>query len=82
MSKKVKLNLVGLDGNVFNLMGHFRRAAHRQGWTTAEINVVIDQCKNSKSYDELLCVLMDNTEPGFTPFPNAGNTCGDDDDVI
>ena len=37
-TKKVKLELVGLDGNAFFLMGAFSRAARRQGWSQPEIN--------------------------------------------
>ena len=36
MVKKVKMQLVGLDGNAFSLMGAFQREARRQGWTQAE----------------------------------------------
>jgi len=59
--KKVKLNLVGLDGNAFFLMGAFQRAARRQGWMSEEIEAVLNDCK-SRDYDHLLCVLMENTE--------------------
>lgn len=60
--KKVTLNLVGLDGNAFVLLGAFRKAALKQGWTEAEVEVVLKDAK-SGDYDHLLCVLMDNTEP-------------------
>lgn len=61
MKKKVRLQLVGLDGNAFALMGAFQRAARRQGWTPEEIKPVLDDCM-SGDYDHLLNVLMDNTE--------------------
>lgn len=57
---KVKLRLVGLDGNAFTLMGAFTSAAKRQGWTQSEIDEVINDCM-SDDYDHLLNVLMDNT---------------------
>ena len=41
--KKVKMNLVGLDGNAFVLMGAFSRNAKRQGWTKEEIDVVLQK---------------------------------------
>lgn len=59
--KKVKLKLVGLNGNAFALMGAFQRAAKDQGWTKEEISKVIDECTKG-DYDHLLCTLMENTE--------------------
>ena len=58
---KVKLELVGLDGNAFSLMAHFRRAALRQGWTKEDVDDVLKEAK-SGDYDHLLCTLMDHTE--------------------
>jgi hypothetical protein len=58
--KKVALELVGLDGNAFNLLGQFRRAAMKQGWSEDEIKVVIDEATNA-DYDHLLLVLMEHT---------------------
>ena len=57
---KVKLSLVGLDGNAFSLMGAFSSAARKQGWKKADIDKVTADCM-SGDYDHLLCVLMDNT---------------------
>ena len=69
--KKVELELVGLDGNAFVLMGSFQQAARRQGWTPEEIEVVMTQCQ-SGDYDNLLCVLMDNTtSPSSSPGADA-----------
>lgn len=61
MSKKktVKLTLVGLDGNAFSLMGAFQHQAKKEGWTTSEINKVLDDCTSS-DYEHLLYVLMDH----------------------
>ena len=58
--KKVKLELVGLDGNAFNLMGKFSQAARRQGWSKAEIDEVLKDAR-SGDYDHLLQVLLVNT---------------------
>jgi len=71
MNKKVALKLVGLDGNAFSLMGAFQGAARRQGWSPAEIKVVMDECM-SGDYNHLLATLSNNTE-----WPDDGN---DDDD--
>jgi hypothetical protein len=61
ITKKVKLELVGLDGNAFTVMGAFQRAARRQGWTPEEIKSVMDECM-SGDYDHLLATIMDNVE--------------------
>jgi hypothetical protein len=61
---KVRLNLVGLDGNAFNLLGAFRRAANEQGWSDEEIKAVFDEA-TAGNYDHLLRTLMTHTEdPG------------------
>ena len=59
--KKVTLELVGLDGNALFLMGAFQKQARREGWTSEEIDVVLNKCV-SGSYDELLCTLMEYCE--------------------
>ena len=59
--KKVKLKLVGLDGNAFSLLGAFRAAAKKQGWTSEEIEEVTTKAMSS-DYNNLLCVLMDHTK--------------------
>ena len=61
VDKKVKLNLVGIDGNAFALMGAFQQQARREGWTKEEIKLVLDKCM-SGNYDELLCTLMEHCE--------------------
>jgi ERCC4-related helicase len=59
MKKKIKqinLNLVGLDGNAFNLLGKFRQQAKKEGWTEEEIKKVLDKAK-SGDYNNLVCTL-------------------------
>lgn len=60
VSKLVELDLVGLDGNAFVLMGAFQRAAKRQGTPKDEIKAVLDDCM-SGDYDHLLQTLVANT---------------------
>lgn len=60
-TKKVKLRLVGLDGNCFVLMGAFQRQARREGWTKEEIDAVLNDCQSS-DYDHLLQVLVAHCE--------------------
>ena len=58
---KVKMTLIGLDGNAFALIGAFSREAKKQGWTKEQVEVVTKKAMNG-SYDDLLCTLMDNIE--------------------
>jgi predicted protein tyrosine phosphatase len=64
LNKRVCMNLVGLDGNAFYLMGAFSKEAKRQGWKPDEIKAVLDECKKG-DYDHLLFTLMQFTEPGY-----------------
>lgn len=61
MSKKVKLELVGLDGNAWFLMGAFSKAAKEQGWTKEDIAIVMKECM-SGDYNHLLQSLLKYTE--------------------
>jgi len=61
VGKRVELDLVGLDGNAFALMGYFRRAARREGWTPEEIDKVVKEA-TSNDYNHLLMVLMEHTK--------------------
>ena len=56
----VKLNLVGLDGNAFFLMGAYKRAASRQKIDSTYVDKVIKTCM-SGDYDHLLRTLIANT---------------------
>lgn len=61
VNKKVNLNLVGLDGNAFSLMGAFQRQAKKEGWSKDEIKAVLDEA-TSDNYDYLLRTLDDHCE--------------------
>ena len=61
MDKKVNLSLVGLDGNVFYLMGVFQRQARKEGWTDTEIKEVLDEARSS-DYNHFVAVLDDHCE--------------------
>ena len=54
--KQIKLNLVGLDGNAFSLMGAFQRQAKKEKWTSEEIKEVLDEAMTG-DYDHLLYTL-------------------------
>lgn len=60
--KTVELDLVGLNSNAFYLMGAFSKAARRQGWSSEEIDLVLDECRSS-DYDHLLQTLICHTMP-------------------
>ena len=61
VGKTVNLNLVGLDGNSFVLMGAFQRQAKKEGWTKEEIDKVMDACMEG-DYNHLLQVLIVHTD--------------------
>lgn len=61
VDKKVKLKLIGLNGNAFALLGAFKRQAQREKWTPAEITLVIDKAM-SGDYNELLRTLSAHCE--------------------
>jgi len=59
IDKLVDLDLTTVDGNAFALMGAFRRAAEKQGWSKAEIDDIINECQ-SGDYDNLIATLSAN----------------------
>jgi len=56
LTKKISLELEGLDGNAFGLLGAFRRQAKHEDWTDEEIKIITDKAR-SGDYDNLLTVL-------------------------
>jgi len=60
MNKKVKLNLIGLDGNAFSLMGAWKQQARREKWTSEEIEKVLKEAM-SKDYDHLLATISEHS---------------------
>lgn len=59
--KKVKLNLVGCDGNSFAVMSKFKEAAQKDGWEMHEITAVINEAI-SKDDDYFLTTILSYTE--------------------
>ena len=57
INKQITLELVGLDGNAYSLMGAFKRQARIEKWTTEEIDEVLKECM-SGDYNHLLATLM------------------------
>lgn len=60
MSELVKLNLVGIDGNAFSILGAFRQAAREQGADSDWVDNVIEEAK-SGDYHHLIATILDNT---------------------
>lgn len=67
----VHMELVGIDGNAFAIMGQFQKQARRQGWSQEAIDTVLDEAK-SGDYDHLLQTIMEHT----------ANPLEDEDDEI
>ncbi len=59
--KKIKLNLIGLDGNAFAIMGAFQKQAKKEGWSEKEISDVINEAK-SGDYNHLLNTISEHCE--------------------
>lgn len=62
--EKVKLNLLGIDGNAYSLLGAFAAAAREQGWSDEEIKAVRGEATSS-NYDHLVRTLT-----GYTNAPD------------
>lgn len=62
IEKTVNLDLVGVNGNAFMIMGVFKRQAKKEGWTTVEIETVLKEAK-SKDYNHLLATIENRCEP-------------------
>ncbi len=64
IEKTVNLNLIGVNGNAFMVMGVFRRQAKKEGWTQEEIDSVITEAK-SGDYNHLLATIENHCEPKY-----------------
>ena len=58
IKKKVKLNLVGTDGNAFAVMGNFKQQAKKENWTPEEIEAVLDEAMEG-DYNHLLATILE-----------------------
>lgn len=61
IDKTVNLDLVGINGNAYAIMGAFRRQAQKEDWTQEEINAVLDKAQ-SKDYLHLLATIENHCE--------------------
>jgi hypothetical protein len=53
----IPCNLIGVDGNAFALMGHWRKNAARAGRTQEEIKLVLDEAVQG-DYNQLISTLL------------------------
>ena len=61
INKKIDLELVGLDGNAFALLGAFQKQARKEKWTQEEITQVFNEA-SSCDYNHLLRTLAKYTK--------------------
>ena len=61
IEKTVNLDLVGVNGNAFMIIGVFERQAKKEGWSKKEIDSVLKEAK-SKDYHHLLSTIMNYCE--------------------
>jgi len=54
----LNVKMVGEDGNVFAIIGRVSRALKRAGHREAA-NEFVEKAISSKSYDEVLCLVME-----------------------
>ena len=59
--KKVICSCVGVDGNAFAIMAHFKTCAKRQGWTKEEAKLVTNEATSS-DYNHLIHTFLEHTE--------------------
>ncbi|CAL2093259.1 conserved protein of unknown function [Tenacibaculum sp. 190524A02b] len=62
IDKTVNLNLVGVNGNAYMILGIFKRQAKLEGWTDDEINTVLTEAENG-DYVHLLATIENHCEP-------------------
>lgn len=60
-AEKVQFDIANSDGNAFALIGGWKRAARREGWSEDEIEAVIADAM-SGHYDHLVQTIMEYSE--------------------
>jgi len=71
IDKTVNLDLVGVNGNVFMIMGVFQIQARKEGWIKNEIDAVLAEAK-SGDYDHLLATIINHCEVEDEPLNSEG----------
>lgn len=52
-------SLVGIDGNVFNIMGYVTEAMRRSGFNKSEIDGYLKECTSSDCYSRVVVISID-----------------------
>lgn len=52
-------SLVGLDGNVFNVMGYVTAAMRKCGFTKQEIDNYLKECTSQDSYSKVIVISLE-----------------------
>ena len=60
-ARTVNFNLIGQDGNAFFLLGAWRKQARRDGWSSEDIDKVINEA-TSGDYNHLISTLAAHSE--------------------
>lgn len=80
VNKTVKLQLVGLDGNAYSIIGAFQKQARSEKWSKEEIDLVTKEMM-SGDYDHLLQTAIAHCEePEEDEDDDYNFEEGDDDD--
>ena len=76
--RKVQGTLVGVNGNAFSLMGHFKNLACRQGFNKEWIDSVLEDAM-SDDYDHLLYTISSHMTMDDSKDPNSDEYDGEYD---
>lgn len=57
ITKKLKLDLVGVDGNAFAILGAFRKQAKKEKWSKEEIETVLLEATKD-DYNHLISTIL------------------------
>ena len=60
-ARTVNFPMVGQDGNAFVLIGGWRKAARKQGWSDSDISKVVNEA-TSGDYNHLITTLAAHSE--------------------
>lgn len=72
VNKTANLELVGVNGNAFMIMGLFQRQAKSEGWSQQEIDLVLEEAKRI-DYNHLLATISNYCEVQDESFNNQEN---------
>lgn len=61
MCREQKYSLVGVNGNAYSIMGYTMAAMRQEGFSKAEVSMMLDEAK-SADYNHLISVCLDYIE--------------------